>query len=123
LMQGINVNLIVALSWGIAGVVAVLGGAMLASGAGPATGLGVGISIIALKALPAMVLGGLDSPLGAVVGGLLIGVSELLTRGYQADIIPGLPQGFGDVMPYVVMVLVLLVRPAGLFGTREVRRV
>lgn len=133
LMQGINVNLIVALSWGIAGVVAVLGGAMLASGAGPATGLGVGISIIALKALPAMVLGGLDSPGGAVLGGMIIGISEVLMSGYQADVAGGtigralgapdwIKPGFAGVLPWIVMLVVLLVRPYGLFGTRQVQR-
>lgn len=123
LAQGIDVRHIVALSWAIAGVVAVLAGTMLGSGAGPGTGLGVGMGIISLKALPAAVLGGLDSPLGAVVGGLLIGIAEVLTAGYQADIVPFLPPGFAGVMPWVVMLLVLLVRPYGLFGTRDVRRV
>ncbi len=123
LAQGINVQRIVALSWAIAGVVAVLAGTMLGSGAGPATGLGVGIGIISLKALPAMVLGGLDSPLGAVVGGLMIGIGEVLVAGYQKDILPFLPDGFAAVMPWVVMLIVLLVRPYGLFGTRDVRRV
>ena len=104
-------------------MVAVLAGAMLGSGAGPATGLGVGIGIISLKALPAVVLGGLDSPLGAVVGGLIIGIAEVLTAGYQQDVLPFLPSGFASVMPWVVMLVVLLVRPYGLFGTRDVRRI
>lgn len=123
LAQGINVQRIVGLSWAIAGVVAVLAGTMLGSGAGPATGLGVGIGIISLKALPAMVLGGLDSPLGAVVGGLIIGIFEVLVAGYQNDVLPFLPDGFSAVMPWVVMLIVLVVRPYGLFGTRDVRRV
>jgi branched-chain amino acid transport system permease protein len=127
LMQGINVNWIVALSWAIAGVVAVLGGTMLGAGAGPATGLGAGISIIALKALPAMVLGGLDSPIGAVVGGLVIGIAEVLTSGYLADVAKVFPDGwinpgFAAVMPWIVMLVVLLVRPYGLFGTKQVQR-
>jgi branched-chain amino acid transport system permease protein len=123
LAQGIDVRHIVALSWAIAGVVGVLAGTMLGSGAGPATGLGIGIGIISLKALPAIVLGGLDSPLGAVVGGLLIGIAEVLTAGYQDDVFPFLPAGFASVMPWVVMLVVLLVRPYVLFGTRDVRRV
>jgi len=123
LMQGINVNWIVALSWAIAGVVAVLGGTMLGAGAGPATGLGAGIGIISLKALPAMVLGGLDSPAGAVVGGLTIGIAEVMTSGYQSDFAPSwLKPGFAAVMPWIVMLVVLLVRPFGLFGTRQVQR-
>jgi branched-chain amino acid transport system permease protein len=123
LAQGIDVRRIVALSWAIAGAVAVLAGTMLGSGAGPATGLSVGIGIISLKALPAVVLGGLDSPLGAVVGGLIIGIAEVLTAGYQHEVLPFLPSGFASVMPWVVMLVVLLVRPYGLFGTRDVRRV
>ncbi len=123
LAQGIEVRRIVALSWAIAGAVAVIAGTMLGVGAGPGVGLGVGIGIISLKALPAVVLGGLDSPLGAVVGGLVIGIAELLTAGYQAEVLPFLPRGFAAVMPWVVMLVVLLVRPFGLFGTRDVRRV
>jgi len=123
LAQGIEVRRVVALSWAIAGMVAVLAGAMLGSGAGPGVGLGVGMGIVSLKALPAVVLGGLDSPLGAVVGGLIIGIAEVLTAGYQADVVPFLPRGFAGVMPWVVMIVVLLVRPYGLFGTRDVRRI
>jgi branched-chain amino acid transport system permease protein len=61
--------------------------------------------------------------LGAVVGGLVIGIAEVLTAGYQHDVLPFLPSGFASVMPWVVMLVVLLVRPYGLFGTRAVRRV
>lgn len=123
LAQGINVRRIVALSWAIAGVVAVLAGTMLGAGAGPGTGLGVGITVISLRALPAVVLGGLDSPVGAVVGGATIGILEVLMAGYQSDVLPFLPDGFAAVMPWVVMLIVLVVRPYGLFGTRDVRRV
>jgi branched-chain amino acid transport system permease protein len=124
LMQGINVNFVIAISWGIAGVVAVLGGTMLAAGAGPGVGLGVGIGIIALKALPAMVLGGLDSPGGAVIGGLAIGLAEVLTKGYQTGIgISWLENpAFARTLPWIIMLAVLLVRPYGLFGTRQVQR-
>ena len=79
--------------------------------------------VIALRAFPAMILGGLDSPAGAVVGGVIIGVSEVMTAGYQAGNFDFIGANFSAVMPYVVMVLILLVRPYGLFGTREVRRV
>ena len=123
LAQGINVRRIFALSWAIAGVVAVVAGMMLAGGAGPAPGLSVSLAVIALRAFPAIILGGLDSPGGAVVGGLIIGVAEVMTKGYIPDRIPSLGPEFGDIVPYLIMLVILLVRPFGLFGTPEVRRV
>ncbi len=118
--QGISARRVFALSWAIAGVVAPLAGVMLAAGSG---GVEPAKDIIALAAFPAIILGGLDSPPGAVVGGFVIGISQSLTAGYQPEHAPFLGEGFDGVMPYVVMVLILLVRPYGLFGTREVVRV
>lgn len=120
LAQGISARRVFAVSWGIAGALAALAGVMLASG--PAA-LSPGIGDIALVAFPAMIVGGLDSPLGAVAGGMIIGLTQALTAGYQQDIAPWLGSNFGSVMPYVVMIVILLVRPYGLFGMREVRRV
>lgn len=118
--QGIGAGRIFALAWGVSGAVAALGGITLA--AGPAQ-LAPGISFVALAAFPAMILGGLDSPAGAVVGGIIIGVTQSLTAGYQPDHAEWLGTNFHTVMPYVVMILILLVRPYGIFGTREVRRI
>ena len=114
--------LVFALSWAISGVVAALAGVTLASGPG---NLSINIGFIALAAFPAMILGGLDSPGGAVIGGLVIGLTQVMTAGYQSDIglIKDLGPGLKDVVPYVVMIVILLVRPYGLFGTKEVRRV
>ncbi|WP_205696977.1 branched-chain amino acid ABC transporter permease [Conexibacter sp. SYSU D00693] len=120
LAQGISARRVFAASWAISAGLAALAGVTLA--AGPAA-LTPSISAIALVAFPAMIVGGLDSPGGAVVGGLLIGVTQSLTSGYQEDVLPWAGQNLAAVMPYVVMVLILLVRPYGLFGTREVRRV
>lgn len=120
LAQGISARRVFAVSWGIAGGLAALAGVMLASG--PAA-LSPGIGDIALVAFPAMIVGGLDSPAGAVAGGMIIGLTQALTAGYQQDIAPWLGSNFGAVMPYVVMIVILLVRPYGLLGTREVRRV
>lgn len=120
LAQGISARRVFAISWGIAGAVAALAGVTLAAGSiqvRPTLGL------VALIAFPAMILGGLDSPGGAVLGGIIIGVTQTLTAGYQARYFPWAGDGFNSVMPYVVMVLILLVRPFGLFGTKEVRRV
>jgi branched-chain amino acid transport system permease protein len=117
--RGIDVRKVFAASWAIAAAVAAIAGITVASG--PAA-LNPGISFIALAAFPAMILGGLDSPLGAVLGGLIIGVTQTLTSGYQPDYAAWLGQNFHVVMPYAVMILILMVRPFGLFGTREVQR-
>jgi branched-chain amino acid transport system permease protein len=118
--QGISARRVFALSWAIAGAVATLAGVMLAAGAG---GVEPSKDFIALAAFPAIILGGLDSPLGAVIGGLVIGLSQALTSGYQPEYAAFLGDNFDVVMPYLVMVLILLVRPYGLFGTRTVVRV
>jgi branched-chain amino acid transport system permease protein len=118
--QGISARRVFAVSWAISAGLAALAGVTLASG--PAA-LSPTIGAIALVAFPAMIVGGMDSPIGAVVGGLIIGLTQALTAGYQEDIAPWLGSNFAVVMPYVVMIVILLVRPYGLFGTREVRRV
>jgi branched-chain amino acid transport system permease protein len=120
LAQGVSPGRVFALAWAISGAVAALGGVTLAAGSAQ---LSPGVGFVALAAFPAMILGGLDSPLGAVVGGIIIGVTQSLTAGYQPDHAEFLGNNFHVVMPYVVMVLILLVRPYGLFGTPEVRRV
>lgn len=117
--QGISVGAVFALSWAIAGGLAAVAGTFVASGAG----IDQATWIIALKALPAIILGGLDSVGGAVVGGLVIGVTESLFGTYQNDYLPWLGTNFALVSAYVVMLVVLLVKPYGLFGTREVERV
>lgn len=118
LAQGISVGSVFALSWAIAGGLAALAGVFVATGAGVDQQLWV----IALKALPAIILGGLDSLGGAVVGGLAVGVVESLVGTYQGDVAPWLGPNFALVAPYVLMLVVLLVRPYGLFGSKEVER-
>jgi branched-chain amino acid transport system permease protein len=120
LAQGISVRRVFGVSWAISAGLAALAGVTLASG--PAA-LSPTIGAIALVAFPAMIVGGMDSPAGAVAGGLIIGLTQALTAGYQQDVAPWLGQNFAVVMPYVVMIVILLVRPYGLFGTPEVRRV
>ncbi|HMJ32997.1 MAG TPA: branched-chain amino acid ABC transporter permease [Baekduia sp.] len=114
---GVPVRRVYALTWAIAGGIAAVGGMFLAgfpSSVNPALG------DVALRAFPAVILGGLDSPPGAVVGGITIGVVEVMSSGYA----PGfLGSDFAAVAPYVVMILVLLSRPYGLFGTPPVERV
>ncbi len=120
LAQGINVHRVFAMSWAIAGAVAALAGATLAAGPGNLT---IGVGDLAFAAFPAVILGGLDSPGGAVTGGMVVGVTQVLTQGYQPQWFPSLGTGFNQVMPYIVMIIILLIRPYGLFGTREVRRI
>ena len=119
LAQGINVGRIFSLAWFLAGAMAALAG-MFASTA--LAGLNQSTWVIALKALPAIVIGGLDSVGGAVIGGLVIGLVEAYTATYQPQYAAFLGSNFSQVIPYVVMLVVLLVRPYGLFGTKEVER-
>ena len=119
LAQGISVGTVFALSWAIAGALAAVAGVFVGTGAG----VDQQTWIVALIALPAIILGGLDSVPGAVIGGLAIGVVQSLVGTYQGGYAPWLGQNFAVVAPYVVMLVVLLIRPYGLFGTREVERV
>ncbi|CAN5612052.1 branched-chain amino acid ABC transporter permease [soil metagenome] len=119
-LMGIHMGRVSMFAWMLAGVLAAVAG-LFAVGA-PTPGVTPAVATVALSALPAAILGGLDSTGGALVGGILIGLAEAMAAGYQ-DQIAFLGRGFGDVVPYVVMVAVLLVRPSGLFGTREMTRV
>jgi branched-chain amino acid transport system permease protein len=120
LAVGIPVSRVYALSWVIAAVVAAIGGVFIA--AFPST-LNPTLGFAALRAFPAAILGGLDSPGGAVVGGVTIGLVEVLVQGYQPQYAPWLGNNFHVVAAYLVMIVVLMVRPYGLFGTRQVERV
>jgi branched-chain amino acid transport system permease protein len=119
-LMGIRLQRVAAGAWFVAGALAAVGAIFLTTF--PTPGVDRASGLAALSAFPAAILGGLDSVAGAVVGGLVIGVVVSMSSGYQ-DQIAFLGRGLGDVAPYVVMVLVLLVRPAGLFGTRELTRV
>lgn len=109
---GIPVERLNGLVWGLSGAVAAAAGMLLA----PSTFVHVNMGFIGLKALPAAVLGGFSSLPGAVVGGLLIGLVEAFAGFY-------LPEGFKDVAPYVVVLVVLMVMPAGLFGKNQRKKV
>ncbi|MFA9429723.1 branched-chain amino acid ABC transporter permease [Egicoccus sp. AB-alg2] len=120
LAQGVNVGRMFGLSWALAGGLAGLAGMMVGSG-----GMGVDntTAFIALKALPVIILGGLDSLKGAYIAGLIIGVAEAFTRANSAALTGYVGANVDVVVPYVIMILVLMVRPYGLFGTPEVQRV
>ena len=117
LSMGISVKHIFAISWSIAAVVSALGGILLGALRG---GIDGSLAVIGMKALPVVILGGLDSIGGAIVGGLIIGVLENLAGGYLDPVFGG---GVKEVAPFVVLVLILMVKPYGLFGKVKIERV
>jgi branched-chain amino acid transport system permease protein len=119
-LMGIRLGRVSALAWIVAGALAAVAALFLVGA--PTPGVSAAAYTVALRAFPAAILGGLDSTGGALVGGLLIGLAESFAAGYQDQLL-FLGRGFGDVVPYVVMLAVLLVRPSGLFGTKELTRV
>ena len=119
-LMGIKQWRVSAIAWTIAGALAAVASIFLT--AFPTPGLDNNTGLDALKAFPAAILGGLDSTTGALVGGITVGLAETFTSGYENDLL-FLGRGFGSTMPYVIMILVLLWRPSGLFGTRTVARV
>jgi branched-chain amino acid transport system permease protein len=120
LSLGIPVGMIFGATWFLAGMYAALGGVFL--GMFPRT-VDVNLGLIALRAFPAVIVGGLDSPGGAVLAGLLLGVLEVMTQAYVNPQLGSFGQGFHAVLPYLVMIVFLVIRPYGLFGSPEIRRV
>ena len=113
LSLGVHVRKVFALSWAIAALVAGMSGIVL----GTINGINVhDLSSIGLKVFPVVILGGLDSIGGAVIGGIIIGLLETFTGGY-------LSTSLRDVIPYIVLVFILMVKPYGLFGLVEIERV
>ncbi|MDA2983837.1 MAG: branched-chain amino acid ABC transporter permease [Actinomycetota bacterium] len=120
LAQGVNVGRMFSLAWAMSAGLAALAGMLIGTGAG---GIEATTALVALKALPVIIVGGIDSIQGAVVAGLFIGVAESLTRTYQPEYAPWLGANFDVVVPYLILIVGLMVRPYGLFGTPEVQRV
>ena len=113
LSLGVNVRRVFALSWAIAAVVCAMSGIVL----GIINGINVHqLSAIGLKVFPVVILGGLDSIGGAIIGGIIIGLLETFTGGY-------LSTSLREVIPYIVLVFILMVKPYGLFGSVEIERV
>jgi branched-chain amino acid transport system permease protein len=117
LSMGISVRHMFALAWAIAAVVSAIGGILLGA---VRTGVDQSLALIGLKVLPVVILGGLDSVLGAIVGGLLIGVLENLAGGYLDPVFGG---GVKEVAPFVILVSILMIKPYGLFGKVHIERV
>lgn len=116
LAMGIDVHRHVALTWAMVGVISVFTGALWTA----ISGGGLGVVIIGLKVFPILVVGGLDSVPGIMVGAVLIGVLESLAAGYLD---PLLGAGFSSIAPYLLLLAVLFVRPHGMFGRVQIERV
>lgn len=113
--MGISVKRVLAATWAVAAMVAAVGGIFL----GNIAGVNPLLTSYGLKVLPVAILGGLDSIPGAILGGFIIGVLENLAGGYLDGFAPGIK----EVAPFVVLILVLLVKPYGLFGKEIIERV
>jgi branched-chain amino acid transport system permease protein len=114
--MGIHVERYFAIAWGLAGIVSALGGVAW----GALLGVDVFLALVGLKVFPVVILGGLDSILGAIVGGLIVGVVESLAAGYLDPLVGG---GTKDFAPYVLMIVMLMIRPYGIFGKARIERV
>jgi branched-chain amino acid transport system permease protein len=119
--QGISANFIFGISWAIACALGALAGILLSSA--PDRQVDTAIPLFALVGFPAIVLGGIDSTEGAIAGGMLIGIVEGIAAGYEPKFAGFTGNGFFALTPYLLMLLILLVKPTGFFGTEEVRRV
>lgn len=115
-LMGISVKRVFALILGVSFITAAIAGVFLAN----LVIINLSLSLIAIRAFPAIILGGLESIPGAIIGGLAIGVIENLAGGYLDQIIGG---GVKDVTPFVVLFLILMIKPYGLFGKEEIERV
>jgi len=110
---GVHVRRVFAMSWAIAALVCAMSGIVI----GIINGINVHeVSAIGLKVFPVVILGGLDSIGGAIIGGLIIGLLETFTGGYIST-------GLREVVPYIVLIMILMVKPYGLFGLVEIERV
>jgi len=114
--MGINVRRYFAIAWAMAGMVSALGGIVW----GSMLGVDNQLALVGLKVFPVVILGGLDSIIGAVVGGLIVGIVENLAAGFFDPCVGG---GTKDFVPYLLMIIVLMVRPEGIFGRRRIERV
>ena len=114
--MGINVRRYFAFAWAMAGIVSALGGLVW----GAMLGVDNQLALVGLKVFPVVILGGLDSVVGAVIGGLIVGIVENLAAGYFDPLVGG---GTKDFVPYLLMIIVLMVRPEGIFGRRRIERV
>jgi branched-chain amino acid transport system permease protein len=114
---GIRVTSVYALSWGIASVLGVVGGILL----GGISGVMIPLSQVGIKAFAVVLLGGVNSVGGAIVAGIILGILENVAAGYLDPLLPG--GGLASVFPFIVMIVVLIFRPYGLFGLERIERI
>lgn len=112
---GLRIHRIFGLSWALAGVVATLAGVLMAT----ASGLDLSLAVVVLAAFPVVLLGGLESIPGTIVGGLLVGLSQGLVAASRTPAV----RDMAEIMPYIVLLIVLIIRPEGLFGQKRIERV
>lgn len=116
-VAGIKVTMVYAISWAIAWIVGMVGGILL----GGQGGVTIQMENVGLKALAVVLLGGIDSVEGAVVAGIILGMLENIAAGYLDPLLPA--GGVATVFPFIVMIIVLIFKPYGLFGLRRIERV
>ena len=117
---GIPVGKVLAITWFLAGAMAAMAGVFLGI---RDYSVDLNLGYIALRAFPAVIVGGLDSVMGAIVAGLLLGTLEVMTAGYINALLGPWGKNLHTVMPYLAMIIVLMIRPQGLFGSEKVERV
>jgi branched-chain amino acid transport system permease protein len=114
--MGINVERYFGVAWAMTGVVSALGGILW----GNLIGVDVNLALVGFKVFPVVILGGLDSIPGAIIGGLIVGIVENVASGYVDPYVGG---GTKDFAPYVLMIMALMVRPYGIFGKKIIERI
>lgn len=114
--MGISIKRVFGISWCVAAIVSAVGGILI----GNINGVNITLASFGLKVFPAVILGGLDSIPGAILGGFIVGVLENLSGGYLDHYFGG---GVKEVAPFVFLVIILMIKPYGLFGTEEIERV
>jgi len=112
---GINVPRVFGISWAIAGIIATIGGVLLAT----ITGVSINLATVTLIAFPAILLGGLESFHGAIIGGLLVGLAQALVQASSVQAV----RNSSEIAPYVLLLIVLILRPEGLFGEKRIERI
>ncbi len=116
LSMGISVKKVFAMAWAVAAVVAAVGGILL----GNINGINISVAEFGLRVFPVVILGGLDSVPGAIIGGFTIGIIENLASGYLDPYFGG---GTREVTAFIILVIVLMIKPYGLFGLERIERV